>query len=187
MAELEGIPVQLEMPTGQLVWVRVSTPGASEPSEYGRGGESDHAPDPGFAQDTGGRPWIRPRRPDPAASGSAADTPRLTGFTEAIGGIAQSVWTSLRSVRPDTVEIEFGLDIDASTGQAVSLIADVHANSSVKVKLGWDTANRAAGAVPFVVGDPAVSPPEASSPAVSPPAEEGQAVAAPGGETGPTA
>ncbi|MCZ4121080.1 CU044_2847 family protein [Streptomyces sp. H39-S7] len=138
--------------------MRLSTSGLAETSEYDDG-DSDYDVDPGRAQDTGGRPWIRQRPSDPEAPGSVADSPRLSGFTEAIGGIAQSVWSSLRSVRPDTVEIEFGLDIDASTGQAVSLIADVHANSSVKVKLGWDARDRMPGAAPFADDESTASPP----------------------------
>lgn len=131
MTQLEGRATEVELPSGQLVWVRI---GPTEPPS--RPGW-DEDPDPGPAQDTGGRPFRRDQS-DPGSEVPGGEVRRLTGFTEAIGGIAESVWTSLKTMRPDTVEIEFGLDIDVSTGQVVSLIADAHASSSIKVKLGWD-------------------------------------------------
>jgi Trypsin-co-occurring domain 1 len=135
MADIEGRPVQVELPSGQLVWVKVDA------AELAQQPEADDS-EPGLAQDTGGHRRTRRDQSDQSDQPPAemdGGIHRLTGFSEAIGGIAESVWTSLKTtMHPDTVEIEFGLDIDAATGQVVSLIANVHASSSIKVKLGWE-------------------------------------------------
>lgn len=133
MADLDGRPVQVRLPSGQLVWVKVDAAELAEPPAPEDDSES------GLAQDTGGHRRTRRDQSDQPPAETEDGIHRLTGFTEAIGGIAESVWASLKTtMHPDTVEIEFGLDIDAATGQVVSLIADVHASSSIKVKLGWE-------------------------------------------------
>ncbi|WP_051450594.1 CU044_2847 family protein [Actinospica robiniae] len=73
------------------------------------------------------------------------DARPLQGFTEAVSGIAESVREGLRHAKPDTVEIEFGLDIDVSAGAAVSLIADARAKAAVRITLGWDNREHAGG------------------------------------------
>ncbi|MEE4543075.1 CU044_2847 family protein [Streptomyces sp. V4-01] len=110
--------VKAELPTGETIWVRVAVP---------RGGDGS-----GLARDTGGLTDRLRRRADP-------DAPvPLTGFTEAIHGIARSVHRGLQSIAPDTVEIEFGLDVEFASGELVSMLADVHATSSIRVTIGWE-------------------------------------------------
>ncbi|HTJ70392.1 MAG TPA: CU044_2847 family protein [Actinospica sp.] len=87
------------------------------------------------------RPGFRKRR-GPRPIESIDNAQQLQGFTEAVSGIADSVRESLRHAAPDTVEIEFGLDIDVSSGVAVSLIADARAKAAVRITLGWDNAAR---------------------------------------------
>jgi len=137
----ERRPLQVELPSGQVVWVRVSPdesvgPGAGPATDAGK-------PENGLAQDTGGFH----RRTKPKDSDAAGkETRRLVGFAEAVSGVAESVRASLTKARPDTVEVEFGLDIDMATGHVVSLITEAHAAASMKVKLGWDLGARAEAA-----------------------------------------
>jgi len=135
----ERRPIRVELPSRQVVWVRVASdvlPGTG--SDSTRSGEK---PGTGLAQDTGIGLRKRPQKED--SDTAEKETRRLIGFAEAIGGVAESVQASLKKARPDTVEVEFGLDIDVATGQVVSLITEAHATASMKVKLGWDLAARA--------------------------------------------
>lgn len=108
-----------------------SAPGAPPPPAL-PGSGSGTAPGSGrFAR--------RKRRPGVT---SADDAQQIQGFTDAVSGIAESVRNGLMHAAPDTVEIEFGLDIDVSSGVAVSLIADARAKAAVRITLGWDNAKR---------------------------------------------
>jgi len=82
------------------------------------------------------------RRKKRSLAPSVDDAQQIQGFTDAVSGIAESVRDSLAHAAPDKVEIEFGLDIDFSSGIAVSLIADARAKAAVKITLGWDNAER---------------------------------------------
>lgn len=109
--------VKAVLPSGEFLWVKVK--------------DTREAPAGGYAQDAGGL-RDRLRRRDP-------DTPvPLSGFTEAIHGIARSVHDGLQSIAPHSVEIEFGLDIEIASGELVSMLADVHATSSIRITLGWE-------------------------------------------------
>jgi hypothetical protein len=78
------------------------------------------------------------RRGRKAAAPSLDAPQQLHGFTDAVSGVAESVRAGLSRAAPDTVEIEFGLDIDVTSGVAISLIADARAKAAVRIKLGWD-------------------------------------------------
>lgn len=82
----------------------------------------------------------RKRKPAPAVD---AAPQQLHGFTDAVSGIAESVRAGLSKAAPDTVEIEFGLDIDVTSGVAISLIADARAKAAVRIKLGWENSGPA--------------------------------------------
>jgi len=125
--DADGVPQRVELPTGEFIWVRVEVPEAAVGDGGGAGGT---------ARDVGGR---RLRRNHPSVD-DEAQISKLVGFTETVGGIAHSVRKSLAAVRPDRVEVEFGLEIDGSTGKVVSMVASAHAKASIKVKLGWDQA-----------------------------------------------
>ncbi|MEY9932673.1 hypothetical protein ABH926_007324 [Catenulispora sp. GP43] len=130
--DADGVPRRVELPTGELIWVRVQVP---EPRSDERGPE-------GTAPDVGGR---RSSRRDSAESGDDGQISKLVGFTETVGGIAHSVRKSLSAVRPDRVEVEFGLEIDGSTGKIISMVATGHAKASIKVKLAWEHQDGLAG------------------------------------------
>ena len=122
--DAEGVPRRVELPTGELIWVRVEVP-EPVPDESGSGRT---------APDVGGR-RVRKSLPSLDDDGQIS---KLIGFTETVGGIAHSVRKSLAAVRPDRVEVEFGLEIDGSTGKVISLVASAHAKASIKVRLGWE-------------------------------------------------
>jgi hypothetical protein len=98
------------------------------------------------------RGWAGLLRPRKVVPQTAEDARPLQGFTEAVSGIAESVRDGLRHAKPDTVEIEFGLDIDVSAGAAVSLIADARAKAAVRITLGWDNREHAEGSPRVIEG-----------------------------------
>ena len=140
---MAGIAKSMTMPSGQVIWVRV------DDDEDDTHHEGDNPPIP--AQAGSGRFSLRKRRPMVV---SADDPTQLQGFTDAVSGIAESVRDGLKHASPDTVEIEFGLDIDVSSGVAISLIADARAKAAVRIKLGWD--NSAERALPPYSSTPGV-------------------------------
>lgn len=123
------------------------------------------SPAPGAGPDAPRGPskgWAGLLRPRKAVQQSVEDAKPLHGFTEAVSGIAESVRDGLRHAKPDTVEIEFGLDIDVSAGAAVSLIADARAKAAVRITLGWDNRERAEGATRVIEGTSVEGKPEDS-------------------------
>lgn len=151
----------MKLPSGQVVWVRVSD-GWDEDAADGRGvsGASD-APEPGSP--------VGPAAPSRQGNGlfglrrnrrlaAMPDAPvQLHGFTDAVSGVAESVHAALSRAAPDTVEIEFGLDVDFMSGVAISLIADTHATAAVRIKLGWNAPRDGAGGADGPAGDSAKS------------------------------
>lgn len=117
------------------------TPGAPPPPPAQPGSAPGSAPGaPPPIGSTGPGRFTRRRKRTLAPS--VDDAQQIQGFTDAVSGIAESVRDSLAHAAPDKVEIEFGLDIDFSSGIAVSLIADARAKAAVKITLGWDNADR---------------------------------------------
>ncbi|MGQ4427825.1 CU044_2847 family protein [Streptomyces violaceoruber] len=71
-----------------------------------------------------------------------------TGFTERIEasveslnalvtGVARSLAEPLRSVRPDEVSVQFGIELTAKAGKVVGLLADGEAKAGISVTLTW--------------------------------------------------
>ncbi|NUR24929.1 MAG: hypothetical protein HOV83_03620 [Catenulispora sp.] len=125
--DADSAPQRVRLPSGEVVWVAVQSTEALVLPDGRDPGDTDTAPDVGGRRRRGG---------EPAEDGD--EISRLIGFTEAVSGIAHSVRNSLAAVRPNKVEVEFGLEIDGSTGKVVSLVASAHAKASIKVKLAWD-------------------------------------------------
>lgn len=140
---MPGTAMPMKLPSGQVVWVRVSD-AWDEDAADGNGaspaGSDAPQPAPGETEAPPSRPGnglfgLRRNR----RSAAMPDAPvRLHGFTDAVSGVAESVHAALSRAAPDTVEIEFGLDIDFMSGAAISLIADTHATAAVRIKLGWN-------------------------------------------------
>lgn len=122
-------------------------PGSAGPPPGSAPGSSPDGPPRGPAKGWAG--LLRPRK---AVAHTTEDARPLQGFTEAVSGIAESVRDGLRHAKPDTVEIEFGLDIDVSAGAAVSLIADARAKAAVRITLGWDNREHAEGSPRVIEG-----------------------------------
>jgi hypothetical protein len=70
------------------------------------------------------------------------------------------------AVRPDRVEVAFGLKFTAAGGV---IIAGVAAEASLTVTLGYDVASRPAAAAPPGAAPPGAAPPGAAPPGAAPP------------------
>ena len=127
----------MKMPSGQVILVRVDE---DEDADAGHGTEDNPTPQHGPA---GAGLFGRRRRRMTVVPADEAQ--QLQGFTDTVSGIAESVRDGLRHAAPDTVEIEFGINIDVSSGVAVSLLADAHAKADVRITLGWKSDRYEAG------------------------------------------
>ncbi|MFF8714122.1 CU044_2847 family protein [Streptomyces sp. NPDC015184] len=157
---------RIEMPDGTEVWARIS--GAEELAEPAEETEPVASTGPSFT-DVGARPGSGPsftdirtdRRPDRMSDRVQARVESLHGV---VTGVARSLAEPLRSVRPDEVSVEFGIELTAKAGKVVGLLADGEAKGSIKVTLTWNG------------GGPPVDP---SSPAQVPARTTGQPAAPP--------
>ena len=121
----------MKMPSGQVIWIRVD-----EDEDANHGVEENGAEETPVPQVPAGSGLFSRRRRRMTVV-PAADAQQLQGFTDTVSGIAESVRDGLKHAAPDTVEIEFGINIDVSAGVAVSLLADAHAKADVRITLGW--------------------------------------------------
>ncbi|WP_371099357.1 CU044_2847 family protein, partial [Streptomyces sanglieri] len=114
MGDSDARITRIEMPDGTEVWARIS--GAEELAQPGSG--------PSFTD---------------IGAGNIAD--RVQARVESLQGVVTSVARSLaeplRSVRPDEVSVEFGIELTAKSGKVVGLLADGEAKGSIKVTLTW--------------------------------------------------
>ncbi|AUS79982.1 hypothetical protein C1701_18420 [Actinoalloteichus sp. AHMU CJ021] len=92
--------------------------------------------------------WARVSSADrgPSDVGFRKVIPSVEGLAETIQGVAESVQRGLVRVRPDTVTVEFGLELSVSAGKIVSVLTDAGAKATVKVALGWSKSTRGRGA-----------------------------------------
>jgi Trypsin-co-occurring domain 1 len=110
--------------------------------------------------------WVRVQAPAPAAAGertskpvdvglgkpidSAAEALRLPGFAETIRGVVATVREALNEHRPDSLSVEFGIEITARAGSLLSVLAEVGGTAQVRVTASWD---RSAPAKPPIPGE----------------------------------
>jgi hypothetical protein len=110
--------------------------------------------------------WVRVEAPDPAAIGeripgpvdvglgksvdSAVEALRLPGFAETIRGVVASVREALSEHHPDSLSVEFGIEITARAGCLLSVLAEVGGTAQVRVTASWD---RSAPAKPPIPGE----------------------------------
>ncbi|WP_016698041.1 CU044_2847 family protein [Actinoalloteichus spitiensis] len=92
--------------------------------------------------------WARVSSADrgPSDVGFRKVIPAVEGLAETIQGVAESVQRGLVRVRPDTVTVEFGLELSVSAGKIVSVLTDAGAKATVKVALGWSKSTPRGGA-----------------------------------------
>lgn len=105
------------LPSGDLVWVRLEAPGTGSGDREAGGG----------AQDVGLR--------------DAARLPfegELPGFADTVRGVVASVRQALDEHRPDSLEVEFGIEISAQTGTLLSVLAEARGAAHVRVTASWD-------------------------------------------------
>lgn len=62
---------------------------------------------------------------------------QLPGFTEAIRGVVTSVREALDEHRPDEFTVDFGIQITAKTGAALSVLAAAEGNAHIRVSATW--------------------------------------------------
>ncbi|MFF4079650.1 CU044_2847 family protein [Streptomyces sp. NPDC001777] len=169
MGDSQARITRIEMPDGTEVWARIS--GAEELTEPTAAAEPVPSTGPSFT-DVGARPGSGPSFTDIRAdrrAGRASD--RVQARVESLHGVVTSVARSLaeplRSVRPDEVSVEFGIELTAKAGKVVGLLADGEAKGSIKVTLTWN------GGPPVDPSSPAQVPAQATgqpaAPSVLPP------------------
>src|SRR5713101_996403 len=61
----------------------------------------------------------------------------FTEVTEAIEGIADSVMTTLKKVKPRSATVEFGLEIGVEAGKLTALLVKGTGTASLKITLEW--------------------------------------------------
>ena len=62
---------------------------------------------------------------------------KLPGFTETIRGVVTSVREALDEQRPNEFTVEFGVQITAKAGAALSVVAAVEGNAQIRVSATW--------------------------------------------------
>ncbi|MFB7247808.1 hypothetical protein CW362_23930 [Streptomyces populi] len=145
---------RIEMPDGTPVWARIS--GADELEDPG--GELSLT-DVGFAERV---------------------EAQVESLQSVITGVARSLAAPLRSVRPDEVSVEFGIELTAKAGKVVGLLADGEAKAAVTVTLTWNGGppDLEPGADPAPAATAGPEPDAATGP--EPPAATPHAGASPG-------
>ena len=105
------------MPSGDQVWVSVGSPGPDRNGDEIARGVQD------------------------VALGDAAtaliQAGQLPGFTETVRGVVSSVRQAFDHWAPDTVDVEFGIQISARTGGVMSVLAAAGGAAHVKVTASW--------------------------------------------------
>lgn len=108
--------VQVKLPSGEEIWVRVKAAGhAADRSDAG-------------PVDVGLRERITP----------AVEAIPLLGFSETVHGVVTSVRQALDEHRPDSLAVEFGIEIAARSGALMSVLAEVGGTAQVTVTATWD-------------------------------------------------
>jgi len=104
------------LPSGDLIWVHVQ-------AEQAVMSDGDSGPtDVGLGQ------RIAP----------IAETLGLPGFTQTVRGVVTSVRQALDDHRPDSLTVEFGIQIVVKAGAVLSVLAEAGGNVHVTVTASWD-------------------------------------------------
>ncbi|MFF9567890.1 CU044_2847 family protein [Streptomyces sp. NPDC014685] len=176
MGDSEARITRIEMPDGTEVWARIS--GAEELEEPAGPAEPVASTGPSFT-DVGARPGSGPSFTDIRADrGPDRMADRVQARVESLHGVVTSVARSLaeplRSVRPDEVSVEFGIELTAKAGKVVGLLADGEAKGSIKVTLTWN-----GGGPPVDPSPPAQVPAQTIGQLAAPPVPSGPAAVVP--------
>jgi Trypsin-co-occurring domain 1 len=64
--------------------------------------------------------------------------PKFRGLADSITEIAKSIVTGIEAIRPDSAEIEFGVDATLESGELTALLVKGSGTANVKVTLRWE-------------------------------------------------
>lgn len=67
--------------------------------------------------------------------------PSFKQVTNAIEGIAESIVTTLRKVKPHKASVEFGLEVAFEAGELTALLVKGSGTSNLKITLEWGEAS----------------------------------------------
>lgn len=124
---------QVMLPSGDLIWVRVQGAEAAAADGHAVG-----------AADVGLGERIAP----------AVEALRLPGFAETVRGVVTSVRQALCEHGPDSLAVEFGIEIAARAGGLLSVLAEVGGAAQVRVTASWDRHGAAVSPLPNDEPDP---------------------------------
>jgi hypothetical protein len=62
---------------------------------------------------------------------------KLKGLTEALQGVAGNVRDAMRTVKPDEVSVEFGIELTVGEDGLVAALAGVSGTATLDVTLSW--------------------------------------------------
>lgn len=111
---------QVMLPSGEVIWVRLRGY-----ETVVAGGSATGAEDAGLGE----------------RITAAAEVVRLPGFAETVRGVVASVRQAVEEHRPDSLTVEFGIEITVRTGAVLSVLAEGGGTAQVKVTATWDRAN----------------------------------------------
>jgi hypothetical protein len=79
---------------------------------------------------------------DVGLGSTAAQLLQVPGLVETVQGVVGSVRMALETHRPDTVQVEFGLELSGKTGAVLSLLGEAGGKAHVKITASWDGRSR---------------------------------------------
>ena len=87
----------------------------------------------------GNQIWVRVISEGPTDVGDREAFPSFDSdqFMRTVSGVAHTVRSAVASAKPDTVTVEFGIEISAKAGKLISVLADIGGSTSLKISLGW--------------------------------------------------
>ena len=67
----------------------------------------------------------------------AMSMPKFSGFAEAVTDISRAVMSAIDAVKPDSAEVEFGIDASLESGELTALLVKGTGSANLKVTLTW--------------------------------------------------
>ena len=93
--------------------------------------------------------------PSDAAGGTLASVLDGGELLKSVSSIAETIHDSLVPLMPDSVGVEFGIELSIRAGRLIGVLADVGGSSSLKISLSWE---RSSSAAPALAAKDAVPP-----------------------------
>lgn len=67
---------------------------------------------------------------------------------KSVAGVAETIHDSVVQLKPDSVGVEFGIELSIRAGKLIGVLADVGGSASLKISLGWDRSSPVSVAAP---------------------------------------